>query len=32
MQVKQIESTVNEIFDLYAKHGAEEYAGRKYLS
>jgi 2-amino-1-hydroxyethylphosphonate dioxygenase (glycine-forming) len=29
MQGKQIESTVNEIFDLYAKHGAEEYAGEK---
>ena len=29
MQVKQIESTVNEIFDLYAKHGAAEYAGEK---
>ena len=26
---KQIETTVNEIFDLYAKHGAEEYAGEK---
>jgi len=26
---KQIEATVNEIFDLYAKHGAEEYAGEK---
>ncbi len=25
----QIESVVNEIFDLYAKHGAEEYAGEK---
>jgi len=29
MQVKQIESTVNEIFDLYDKHGAAEYAGEK---
>jgi phosphonate degradation associated HDIG domain protein len=28
-QVKQIETVVNEIFDLYAKHGAEEYAGEK---
>ena len=26
---KQIEATVKEIFDLYAKHGAEEYAGEK---
>jgi len=25
----QIETTVNEIFDLYEKHGAEEYAGEK---
>ena len=29
MQIKQIESTVNEIFDLYDKHGAAEYAGEK---
>jgi phosphonate degradation associated HDIG domain protein len=28
-QVKEIETTVNHIFDLYAKHGAEEYAGEK---
>ena len=29
MAVKQIETIVNEIFDLYDKHGAEEYAGEK---
>lgn len=29
MQVNQIESTVSTIFDLYDKHGAEEYAGEK---
>jgi phosphonate degradation associated HDIG domain protein len=28
-QLQQIDATVNEIFDLYAKHGAEEYAGEK---
>jgi len=28
-QVKQIEFTVNEIFDLYAQQGAAEYAGEK---
>lgn len=27
--VTKIASTVNDIFDLYAKHGAEEYAGEK---
>jgi len=29
MQQEQIESLVNGIFDLYAQHGAEEYAGEK---
>lgn len=29
MQHTQIESVVNNIFDLYAQHGAEEYAGEK---
>lgn len=29
MQPTQIEATVNNIFDLYDKHGAEEYAGEK---
>ncbi len=29
MQATQIEATVNNIFDLYDKHGAEEYAGEK---
>ncbi len=29
MAVKQIETIVDEIFDLYDKHGAEEYAGEK---
>ncbi|MEO5681959.1 MAG: HD domain-containing protein [Chitinophagaceae bacterium] len=28
-QEKQIEITVNTIFDLYARHGAEEYAGEQ---
>ena len=29
MQAEQIESTVDNIFELYAMHGAEEYAGEK---
>ncbi len=29
MAVQQIERVVNEIFDLYDKHGAAEYAGEK---
>jgi len=29
MQATQIDATVNEIFDLYDKHGAAEYAGEK---
>jgi 2-amino-1-hydroxyethylphosphonate dioxygenase (glycine-forming) len=29
MAVKQIESVADEIFDLYEKYGAEEYAGEK---
>jgi 2-amino-1-hydroxyethylphosphonate dioxygenase (glycine-forming) len=29
MAAEQIELVVNEIFDLYDKHGAEEYAGEK---
>jgi 2-amino-1-hydroxyethylphosphonate dioxygenase (glycine-forming) len=29
MVSNQIESVVNEIFDLYDRHGAEEYAGEK---
>jgi phosphonate degradation associated HDIG domain protein len=29
MEIKQIETIANEIFDLYDKHGAEEYAGEK---
>ena len=29
MAVQQIEKLVNEIFDLYDKHGAAEYAGEK---
>jgi phosphonate degradation associated HDIG domain protein len=29
MEAKQVEATVNEIFDLYHKHGAAEYAGEK---
>jgi len=29
MEETQIEQVVNEIFDLYDKHGAEEYAGEK---
>jgi len=29
MQAEQIEYTVNNIFELYSMHGAEEYAGEK---
>ena len=29
MQAKEIETVVTDIFDLYDKHGAEEYAGEK---
>ncbi len=29
MESAQVETTVNTIFDLYDKHGAEEYAGEK---